>query len=104
MTKLEQDLLRLLEQWVEHAKDGTQDVVALIALSKHTLATRPAPMIFTTATQRMAADRLRKAGKTWRETGEALGLDGNNLRKSLARHGYKAHGHHPKVTQSEGAQ
>lgn len=98
MTKLEQDLLGLLAQWVAHAKDGSQDVAALIEVSKHTLETRPAPMIFTTATQRMAADRLRKAGKTWRETGEALGLDGNNLRKSLARYGYEAQGHHPKRT------
>jgi hypothetical protein len=101
MTTLEKDLLGLLRQWIEHAKKGNQDIKQLLEVSQHTLATRPAPMVFTTATQRMEADRLRAAGKTWEETGEALGLDGTCLRKSMARYGYKPHGRHKKTASME---
>lgn len=99
MTALEKDLLGLLARWIDAAKTGGKDVKELIEVSQHTLATRPAPMVFTTATQRMEADRLRAAGKTWDEVGAVLGLDGTCLRKSMARYGYKPHGRHKKTTE-----
>ena len=94
MTKLELDLFELLQRWLDAAAKplSTGDARKLVVDTATVLRDRPAPRVFITAEMREQGDKLRAAGFTWDEVGEALDCDGDCLRKSMARYGYKPHG------------